>query len=498
MTNAHSGYVGTFCANYPWLRCNSNSDCPDHLSCGGNSPEVDSVSSTESSGAYIVARWNAEGRGEVYYNNNGNAIELCNSSWVTIRGIHFRNSRRTLISIGDSGDGGCVGASDNVTVTNNTFAYTNDSGGSDYQVTFTRVTNGTVTDNYFAYSNSESIHSQTKSGGTVLTIQRNMIRDNGDFNVLGPRLGASGYGTGRTPECMTIAYDGANKSYAGTDISNNVLLRCHKNGILLEGIVDPVVHDNFIYNSGRSAVKISTEGNSVSGHIIFNNVAIGFGQYTNGDGGVWASTQGAGSVDNVKIYNNTFYAPASGTPAIKALNEAITNFIVRNNIMDDGGTNQKMVDFAATSGTNLLEYNLIKSGVSPAITWAPLGGGNQNCSTLSSAGTGNINNCPDPLFLNVAGFELHLNNASPARNAGTSTGMPTGKTTDVCNTMASVYGLPSYADCQAIQESVWDIGADEISAGGPPLPAHQVIVVGSLCLSRAHRGLPVECPGDVQ
>ena len=42
-------------------------------------------------------------------------------------------------------------------------------------------------------------------------------------------------------------------------------------------------------------------------------------------------------------------------------------------------------------------------------------------------------------------------------------GMPSGRMTDINNTIASAHGLPSYADANTIKGGTWDIGVDEYS-----------------------------------
>ena len=93
---------------------------------------------------------------------------------------------------------------------------------------------------------------------------------------------------------------------------------------------------------------------------------------------------------------------------------------------------------------------------------------------------------------------------SPAKDAGTSTGMPAGHTRDINNTIAGAHIPPSYADNQAMFGSAWDIGADEfvdtdgdgLSAwyetghgtdpDGPDIVGYAIICVGKISSGEGH------------
>jgi hypothetical protein len=115
--------------------------------------------------------------------------------------------------------------------------------------------------------------------------------------------------------------------------------------------------------------------------------------------------------------------------------------------------------------TNLLDFNLIRTTANPAVTW-PLSAAitNKACADIPDFGAGNRDNCPDPTFVSSTNF--HIQTGSEAKDNGTTTGMPAGRTTDINNTLADDHGFVSYADNQAASGTV-DIGADEIVVGSP-------------------------------
>src|SRR5207249_685452 len=121
--------------------------------------------------------------------------------------------------------------------------------------------------------------------------------------------------------------------------------------------------------------------------------------------------------------------------------------------------------YAITTGT-ILSFNGKNWGCSSLVPSADVDGD-------GTAGDGV--SCLDPRFISLSVNDLHLGPTSPAIDAGTSTGMPTGRSSSISNAVAGIHGLPSYADNSALKGSAWDIGATEFGAS--------VSVTASLSLS---------------
>jgi hypothetical protein len=85
---------------------------------------------------------------------------------------------------------------------------------------------------------------------------------------------------------------------------------------------------------------------------------------------------------------------------------------------------------------------------------------------IDGDGVGNDNNrCLVPGFVAPSSHDFHLLLASPAINAGTSQGLPAGRTNSINNRIASAHGLPAYTDNLPMSGTSWDIGAVEYGTG---------------------------------
>lgn len=468
MKNSGSGYLATTCSVSTWIKCTDARDCPlVGETCSGSTSEVDSVSDeckADEGGTYcatthhngtIIARWGANARGPVVFDNNGNGFAFCNSNYFTVQGLNFRNFVRAHLQVADTGNGGCSGVSDHITITKNTFAYGHHNGGSDYQVLFHNATTvGPITDNYFAHAGSESIHVDPhSSGATVMTIQRNFIFDNGDPSVLGSR---GGFPINGTPEGMTLTDNsGTGGDYAGSDVSDNLIYKVKKNGIILENIhSNSKVHDNIFFKIGRTAIKFAADTAAVSGNQIYNNLIISPCLANQGDAGIWVA-DGAGTADANVIMNNTVIIDPTIPCSALASSGTPTNTVVRNNLFYIDGS-FKLVDWtpAGTFTNNLVFSSTLGSGT--LVKW---NGSNYTCSTLTSLDVDS--KCTDPLFFSNVDFHLRVN--SPAVDSGTTTGMPINRLTGLINSLDVMHGLPDYNAWCGKCAVTPDIGADEFN-----------------------------------
>lgn len=492
MTNAHTGYISTVCSTHIWIKCNTATDCPTSgETCGGNVLEVDSTSQ-EIDGGYIVARWGDETPGFVSHTSSGNGFVMCGSDYITIRGFHFRNFRRATVQ---SIASGCSSASDFNTISNNTFAYSFDTNGSDRPIETIDVTGTVIDSNYVAYAGSEAVHAQPKVGGSDITISNNFIRDGGDHNVLGTRTDNGVFGANPgTPNCMTLSYTLTNNDFTGSEIYGNICLRNHKQGIAVEKSTGWSIHDNIIIDSGRSSIRFFTDatgGGPITAGNAYNNIVYGCCTHSNIDAAIQVRQSGQ-ALGGVSFFNNTIIRSANSSPQIFG-DGTLTDIIFRNNLLYQPA-DTPLVMWVATDTSNKFDHNLFFSPNNSnmvcmhAATYSSCSGGTFfGCNAIGldttdldmdgSASEGN--RCEDPGFydsrksvflfyptggptnLFPASFLSNSLFGGPVIDAGTSTGMPASKTTGIVNSLAAAHGLGFYSDSIPQTGSAWDIGAVE-------------------------------------
>jgi uncharacterized repeat protein (TIGR01451 family) len=410
---------------------------------------------------------------------DGSAIAITNSSYITIRGFTARNAEDTIVAIN-----AISGAVSNIVIQDNKIMYAPGvPSGGDYGVHVTGVSgsvnNITIDRNEIAYTGSEAIHWQPNTAGvaTAYASTNNWIHDIGSPTVLGP-------GIHGTPSGMIIGNNGGGTvgNYTGSVVSGNLItdITQYTNGccLSLENDVDfLVMRDNICKNPGGPCFKISCTNASCDGDQLFNNICIDPHQNPAGLGALEIT----GLISNLKVYNNTFkdHAKAYNTDLISfyGVTAGSTGNVVRNNVLwsdrngrqlnwenevSGGGTDTVSHNDIFPSGTN--PSNLIKLKVSGVLT-------DYNCSAVAAGCSGNCasSKCADPLFVNASTDDYHLLTGSPAKDAGTATGMPSARTTDINNTVADDHGLQSYADAHTIQNGIWDMGASEVAGAAPVL-----------------------------
>lgn len=478
MTNATSSYNANRCTNAAdssqnFIACNADSDCPHGETCSTTSAEIDSFKS----GSTLYVRWGASLpiNPYIFYTQNGNGFLVVTSSYINIHGLWFRDHERAAIHLDDSATG--AGAVHHFLITGNHVFYSMDAyaSGSDYSFVCDACQDTTFTYNEIAYTGSEfHLQGLRNNVATRITVQHNWFHDIGDQNVLG--LGESG-----TPHAMIWGEQGGapgTGNYTGSDLSDNFIVNI-KNavglsagmGLILENDSDGLaIHDNIFINlDGPVAKYTATNGTtsfgpSTSNHDFYNNLCINYGLKPGGNSNyaIYYVT-GANTSNDNNFFNNTFVgaSPSGGAIEVTSAENSgtVLRNIFRNNIMYFNG-NQKEVDFQKTDSSNGFDHNFVITTANPAVTWLNVG---YACSALGGIpGGGNLVGCADPQFASATTNNYHILTGSPAKDAGTSTGMPAGKTRDISNTVAVQHGLPQYKGIPQIG-SAWDIGACEFT-----------------------------------
>jgi hypothetical protein len=185
--------------------------------------------------------------------------------------------------------------------------------------------------------------------------------------------------------------------------------------------------EGIIYYGGSLSVSRSTFVNNINGGLylgstgtfaIVGNVFFSNGQTSATTGGIFINTtQNAGN----RLELNTFVGNRTNTSTAPAIQCSAGTFTARSNIMSGnlGATDQ-------FSGTCLHAYSISRPGAVPS-------------------GTGNL--AGDPLFVDGATGNLHLQSGSPARGAG-----------DPASDLAGIAALDIDGDMRATPP---DMGADQ-------------------------------------
>lgn len=484
LTNAHSTYDDDRCSTETWRVCDADADCPRGGTCdNAASPEVDSLTCSNTyqnvagcvATPTILARWgtgaNAPGganqpRPYIFSSGTGNGFRIgvnTATDWLIVRGFIF-------ISGGDEGVHMRLGETD-ITIEDSVFAYrSGHPAGSDYGISSQQAVNVDLVANEFMDLGSEPIHTESLAdenggGSTDIDIRDSYFHHIGSSRVVGEAIKG-------TPTCGTFGDTGPPGDYTGSIIENNIWTNHNTNvnvtycvnfendsdGWIFRNNIIKDVNDACVYFNGVGG------GDGIGGNSniqFYNNLLINCGAGTGGQGAITITTSGPATTtvsNNNLIFNNTIVN--SDLPGIFG-NGSLDGNIIQNNILHSA-TGAQGVHWANSTTTNLFRNNLVFTSANPAVRWDPDSPGTFACADIDNIDTGNIGDCPSPAF--VSSTDFHIQASSPAKDAGSSTNMPAGKTLDICNNLASLYGFVSYNDCQAIINSVWDIGADEFAA----------------------------------
>ena len=201
------------------------------------------------------------------------------------------------------------------------------------------------------------------------------------------------------------------------------------------------VDQNIVHNCWNHGIALACEKNQPMENVtVTNNLC-----YTNGWAGITVGNWNGGKpkpFNNIKIINNTCYdngqpwgqVPGDGFGIINLNGASCTNLVIRNNIVSQNLDAQLMNNPGCAA---VIDYNVI---------YGPQTG------DWVTYGTNYI--LADPLFVNPANADFHLQSGSPAIDAGSSVSAPDH---DLDGNARPVNGL-------------WDIGCYEYGGGAPQPP----------------------------
>jgi hypothetical protein len=444
----------------------------------------------------LFVRWGSATPGSVsnpypsvFFDNNGYGFFIQSSTFITIRGLNLRGSRRALIQTTST-------ASD-IIAEFNRYSYSVDFTGNESDRPFTtdRTNKVWVQDSEFSCNRSEPIHTQARSSdaATEIHLLRNWIHDNGTGYC--PEMGAI---TGGTPQLLTLTISSecgtscGSGNYTGSEVVGNLLERVLVNGsnngrgiVLENNSYGWTIRDNIIRNIEGDCIRLEaqstggTDPHKASNNLIYNNILAYCNEGGQDQGGLNIKAgAGAEAKDNL-IYNNTLYRAPIVTSDISGTNTG--NKIFNNLLLDFAWTGTKPINWTAggSSAGNEFKNNGIWAQASnaPATgTIATVSTISASCTSLSGSfdldgptiGSNDFNLCPlsaSPqgfgfTTTDIAALDLRLHATSPANDAGTLAGMPA--RTGIHNTLAAAHGLPNYTRLQTIDiAAAPDMGAYE-------------------------------------
>lgn len=485
MTNATTGYNSSRCTNSAdstqnYIPCGLSTDppCPANETCSTTSAEIDSYRDDNFTPNVLLVRWGTSlpTRPYIPYTQAGDAFALkLTSAYVTIQGVVMRAHRGPTVW-NDEG-------SDHNSLLNIRLIYTrtvqsgSGSSGDGYGFTFYGPNNLTIKGNDLSYTSDEALHGggHTTGTGTTVFIRNNFIHDIGMQNIMGSEAGTPNFitiggGGGRSGDFTGTIIDGNIGQHAATDGFSGSSYGCRLENLFSNGQIS----NNIWTDTKFEVMDLDGSQGGADNNVIFNNI-VGPSTGLN-DIRIFCDANGSGTLRNNSIYNNVFYNPG-GAPALELAvsTGTCTGNLIRNNIFYQNA-NQRMVVWSLVDTSNIFENNLVFTTAATAVTWSGAhvsGGPDYSCAQLGNIAASDIANCPSPQFVDVPSINFHIQSSSPAKDAGTSIGMPAARTTDICNMIAVSHGFTSYADCQVIN-GVWDIGIDEIAATVKTVPGRLV------------------------
>ncbi|MGC3997819.1 MAG: right-handed parallel beta-helix repeat-containing protein [Anaeromyxobacter sp.] len=284
------------------------------------------------------------------------------------------------------------------------------------------------------------IASSNTNPGQALTVLGNVdgFRLEGNFihDVNGIGIDVAG-NTGATVPASPPAgyvYDPATDRARNGSVNGNTVLRCGTIGIYLQGAWNDLVERNTVRSCGAAGIEIAAEirartpgpsaaTTSASGNTVRDNVVFDITNAANAAAdapafalGAWSSTYGP--VRSSTVTNNLFRS-SRGTVIV---NPQVSGLVFENNLVVTTATGTTgsigiVSDHTGVTSANRFDHNLYWWASPPH--W-DVGSGYYTSLAALRSGTGREahGRTGDPLFVNGAGGDFHVQPGSPAVGAG--------------------------------------------------------------------------------
>ena len=336
-------------------------------------------------------------------------LQIVNSSTITVQGLVFRNNWGNYadgINVSGSGSGVSISGCEFYNIGWTTSKTTMPTSGQNAHAIVVVGSSSTSISNLFIGGNNihDCITGYSESLTVVGNVEQFLIEGNTLNSNTNIGIDAAGHfsWTG-APANVNYARSGIIRKNVVSNYAGPAALDA-AGGIYTDGGSYITIENNTVYNYKVGfSVGCEVPGKSANGNIVRNNLA-----YNCSLSGLFLGSNTTSTVSGTGVYNNTFYKCGTGTydnGQIALQNN--TGSIIKNNIMYPTNGRYAMVQMGGTTTTSKTQsYNLY---------WRD----NGNTSSLFYNITGDANAVlQNPLFVNAASNNFHINTSSPAVNAG--------------------------------------------------------------------------------